>query len=86
MKNKANDEKQRLKDEFISAEHLLIAMTKFNDGGIVDIFNKHNINQDNIYNSVLSVRGSSRVTDQNEESKYKALTKYSIDLTDLAAT
>ena len=86
LKNNANDEKQRLKDEFISAEHLLIAMTKFNDGGIVDIFNKHNINQDNIYNSVLSVRGSSRVTDQNAESKYKALSKYSIDLTDLAAT
>ena len=86
LKNNANDEKQRLKDEFISAEHLLIAMTKFNDGGIVDIFNKHNINQDNIYNSVLSVRGSSSVTDQNAESKYKALSKYSIDLTDLAAT
>ena len=86
LKNNANDEKQRLKDEFISAEHLLIAMTKFIDGGIADIFHKHNINQTNIYNSVLSVRGSSRVTDQNAESKYKALSKYSIDLTELASS
>ncbi|MBI21056.1 MAG: Clp protease, partial [Chloroflexi bacterium] len=86
LKNNANDERQRLKDEFISAEHLLIAMTKFNDGAIIEIFKKHNINQDNIYNSVHSVRGSSRVTDQNAESKYKALSKYSIDLTELASS
>jgi ATP-dependent Clp protease ATP-binding subunit ClpC len=80
----ARAEAKRLKDEFISTEHLLLGLSQVVSGESSDIFKKRNITQERIYQALLEVRGSSRVSDPRAESKYKALQKYSVDLTQLA--
>ena len=81
----AREESKRLKDEFISTEHLLLALAQDGIGGSVGrAFEKRNITKERIYQALLDVRGSQRVTDQRAESKYQALAKYSVDLTGLA--
>ena len=81
----AREEAVRLKDEFISTEHLLLALAQDGiGGGVGRAFEKRNITQERIYRALLEVRGSQRVTDQRAESKYQALEKYSVDLTGLA--
>jgi len=81
----AKDEASRLKDEFIGTEHLLIALTDINDGGVARIFNEFSITKEKIYQVLQKVRGGQRVTDQNPESKYMVLEKYSRNLTKLAS-
>ena len=80
----AKEEADRLKDELIGADHLLVALTKESSGDIAEIFTRLNITEERVYQALLEVRGSARVTDPRAESKYKALSKYSVDLTDLA--
>ena len=81
----AREEAKRMKDEFISTEHLLLALAQEGIGGAVGtIFKKHNVTKHRIYVALHVVRGSQRVTDQRAESKYQALEKYSVDLTGLA--
>ena len=80
----AKEEANRLKDELIGADHLLVAIAKESSGDIAEIFTGHNITEERVYQALLEVRGSARVTDPRAESKYKALSKYSVDLTDLA--
>ena len=80
----AKQEADRLKDELIGADHLLVALAKESSGDIAEIFTGHEITQERVYQALLEVRGSARVTDPRAESKYKALSKYSVDLTDLA--
>jgi ATP-dependent Clp protease ATP-binding subunit ClpC len=80
----AKEEADRLKDELIGADHLLVALTKESSGEIAEIFTRLNITEERVYQALLEVRGSARVTDPRAESKYKALSKYSVDLTDLA--
>ncbi len=81
----ARSEASRLRDEFISTEHLLLGLARENIGGPTgEVFKKRNITQERIYQALLEVRGSARVTDQRAESKYRALEKYSVDLTQLA--
>jgi ATP-dependent Clp protease ATP-binding subunit ClpB len=72
-----------LKDEYVSVEHLLIAMGE-DDGETGRIFRDLGITKDKILAALVDIRGSQRVTDQNPEEKYQALQKYSRDLTDLA--
>jgi ATP-dependent Clp protease ATP-binding subunit ClpB len=72
-----------LKDEYVSVEHLLIAMGEDN-GETGKIFREFGITKDKILAALVDIRGSQRVTDQNPEEKYQALQKYSRDLTDLA--
>ncbi len=72
-----------LKDEYVSVEHLLIAMGE-DDGESGRIFREFGIAKDKILAALVDIRGSQRVTDQNPEEKYQALQKYSRDLTDLA--
>src|ERR1051326_235172 len=72
-----------LKDEYVSVEHLLIAMGE-DDGETGRIFREFGITKDKILAALVDIRGSQRVTDQNPEEKYQALQKYSRDLTDLA--
>ena len=82
---RARDESNRLKDEFISTEHLLLALAQDGiGGGVGKAFEKRNVTQERIYRALQNVRGSQRVTDQRAESKYQALEKYSVDLTGLA--
>ncbi|HEV2967842.1 MAG TPA: ATP-dependent chaperone ClpB [Candidatus Dormibacteraeota bacterium] len=75
----AETEAERLKDEYISTEHLLLALTETN--ALKDAGASH----DTLLKALRQIRGSQRVTDQNPESKYQALEKYGRDLTKLAA-
>ncbi|MDA0676775.1 MAG: AAA family ATPase [Chloroflexi bacterium] len=80
----ARKEADRLKDQFIGTDHLLVSLVSDNAGKLGQLFKRHGITQEKIYQALLEVRGSARVTDPRAESKYKALAKYSIDLTQLA--
>ena len=80
---RAEKEAERLKDDYVSAEHLLIAIAD-GDGAARDILKRHGATKDRIFAVLVDIRGTQRVTDQTPEEKYQALTKYSRDLTDLA--
>jgi ATP-dependent Clp protease ATP-binding subunit ClpC len=80
----ARQEADRLKDEFISTEHLLIAIAGETKGEAAAILAEFGINQEKIYQALRKIRGAHRVTDQHAESKYRALEKYGHDLTELA--
>jgi ATP-dependent Clp protease ATP-binding subunit ClpC len=77
-------EADRLKDEFISTEHLLIAMIGERGGQAAQILQDFSIDREKIYRVLQHIRGGQRVTDSRPESKYRALEKYSRDLTMLA--
>ncbi|GIW21114.1 MAG: chaperone protein ClpB [Candidatus Sericytochromatia bacterium] len=78
----AEMEAQRLKDEYISVEHLFIALADEQDRGpLYSIFKEFGINKEKIYKVLTQVRGSQRVTAQNPEATYEALEKYAHDLT-----
>ncbi len=79
----AEREAEGLKDEYVSVEHLLMAMGA-DDGETGRIFREFGITKDKILAALVDIRGAQRVTDQNPEEKYQALQKYSRDLTDLA--
>jgi ATP-dependent Clp protease ATP-binding subunit ClpB len=76
---------QNFKDEFISVEHLLLAILEAGDSKSAQILSSSGITRDKILKALTAVRGHQRVTDQSPESKYKVLERYSRDLTDLAA-
>ena len=80
----ASAEADRLKDEFVGTEHILIAMAAERDGAASQILRDFGIEQENLYSALRDIRGSQRVTDPHAESKYGALEKYSRDLTMLA--
>jgi ATP-dependent Clp protease ATP-binding subunit ClpB len=79
----AEDEAKRLKDQFISVEHLLLAMTE--DGrGTGRLFKELGITRERLMQALQEIRGSQRVTSQNPEATYEALERYGRDLTQLA--
>ena len=78
---KAYTEAQRLKDELISIDHLLLGITGSTDGAAAQLFREHGINTELVYKAIEAVRGSTRVTDSRAESKYGSLEKYGEDLT-----
>jgi len=80
----AASEADRLKDEFIGTEHLLIAMAAEREGDANTILGDFGIDQEKLYSALQDIRGGQRVTDPRAESKYGALEKYSRDLTMLA--
>ena len=80
----ANAEAERLKDEFIGTEHLLIALASERQGEVARIFKDFGIDQEKLYRALREIRGGHRVTDPRAESKYRSLEKYSTDLTELA--
>jgi len=80
----AGAEADRLKDEFIGTEHLLIAMAGEQKGEAASILHRHGIDQEKVYRALQNIRGGHRVTDARAESKYRSLEKYSRDLTELA--
>ncbi|MCX7911546.1 MAG: AAA family ATPase [Dehalococcoidales bacterium] len=84
LMQRAEEEAKRLKDEFISTEHLLIAIVSEGRGDAAAILNSAGITQENVYAALQKVRGSRRVDDARAESKYRSLKKYSRDLTELA--
>ncbi|MGI6079141.1 MAG: ATP-dependent Clp protease ATP-binding subunit, partial [Fastidiosipilaceae bacterium] len=80
----ARKEMSNFKDEFISVEHLLLALLEI-EGPVSRTLNEMGINRQGVYNVLNEIRGSHKVTDQNPEEKYQALEKYGQDLTQLAA-
>lgn len=73
-----------MRDEYVSMEHILLAMTESSDPGLAGLFKRHGINRAVCLKALTEVRGSQRVTDQDPEDKYQALEKYARNLTDVA--
>src|SRR6266511_3425512 len=71
-------------DEFISTEHVLIAVADEKDGESGKILRQHGVKHDDLIKVIEQTRGGSRITEQNAEENYQALSKYARDLTDLA--
>ncbi|MFN8459586.1 MAG: ATP-dependent chaperone ClpB, partial [Anaerolineae bacterium] len=74
---------ERMKDEYVSTEHLLLALTD-SGGSAAQILHRFGLTRDAVLQALTRIRGSQRVTSQNPESTYEALLKYGRDLTDLA--
>jgi ATP-dependent Clp protease ATP-binding subunit ClpB len=81
---RAFDEAQRLKDEYVSTEHILLAISATEKDPAGQLLVKQGAGHDAILQAMASIRGSHRVTSQNPESTYRALDQYARDLTELA--
>lgn len=79
---RSEGEANNLKDEYISVEHFLLALTERCDAAVV--LSVVGVTKDKILKSLVDVRGGVRITDQNPEEKYEALKKYGKDITELA--
>jgi ATP-dependent Clp protease ATP-binding subunit ClpB len=77
-------EAARMKDEYVSAEHILIAATEEKEGYTARILREGGITKDNIFRVLVEIRGSQSVTDPNPEEKYQALKRYARDFNELA--
>jgi ATP-dependent Clp protease ATP-binding subunit ClpB len=80
----AQKEAEQMQDEYISTEHLLLATAAEKDGASGRILRQHGVNRDDLFKVIEQTRGGARVTDQNAEANYQALSKYAKDLTELA--
>jgi ATP-dependent Clp protease ATP-binding subunit ClpB len=74
----------KMSDEFNSTEHLLLAITDEKDGEAGKLLRQHGVKHDDLLKVVEQMRGGSKITDQNAEQNYQALSKYARDLTELA--
>ena len=74
----------QMQDEFISTEHLLLAITEEKDGDAGKILRQHGVKKEDLFKVIEQMRGGTRITDQNAEQNYQALSKYARDLTEQA--
>jgi ATP-dependent Clp protease ATP-binding subunit ClpB len=81
---RAFDEAQRLKDQYVSTEHILLAISTAERDPAAQLLVRHGASHDAILQAMASIRGSHRVTSQNPEATFRALEQYARDLTDLA--
>ena len=84
MLETANAEAERLHDEFVGVEHLLIAIADEREGESQRLLCERDVDKERLYHALQEVRGSARVQSPHAESHYQALEKYSIDLTEAA--
>ncbi|NJD63291.1 MAG: ATP-dependent chaperone ClpB [Deltaproteobacteria bacterium] len=77
-------EADAFKDEYLSAEHFLLAFASEPQGKVAELLRKHGIGRESLLSALTSIRGSQRITDENPEDKYQALEKYCRDLTEMA--
>src|SRR5579859_6019924 len=82
--DQAARETEPFRDEFVSTEHLLLALARKPRESAGRILAQLGVSHDSILKALVAVRGTQRVTDQNPEAKYQALERYARDLTDLA--
>ena len=82
--DKSFKEADGFKDEYVSTEHLLLAITDMKRDPAQELLARHGATHDAILKALTSVRGSQRITDQNPEAKYQALERYARDLTEQA--
>lgn len=80
----ANEEANRLKDEYISTEHIFLAILTERNTPAARILESAGLTRDRVYDAIQDLRGGQRVTDPQAETKYRTLEKYSRDLTQLA--
>ena len=76
----AEEQAQQMKDEFVSVEHLFLALLEKSRGGVRELFETYHITLENAWKALQSVRGNRRVTTDSPESTYEALGKYGTDL------
>ncbi len=81
----AEDEARKLKDQYISVEHVLLAAID-EAGGVGRLFKEFGLTRERLMQALREVRGNQRVTSQNPEATYEALERYGRDLTKLAST
>src|SRR5947208_3124079 len=81
---RAQKQAESMKDEYVSTEHLLVAIAQDRDGAASHALAAAGVTPDAIFKALVDLRGTQRVTDQNPEDKYQALQRYSKDLTDAA--
>src|SRR2546430_1680685 len=80
----AQKQAETMQDDFVSTEHLLLSISEEKDGDSGKIVRQHGLKRDDLLKVIEQMRGGSRITDQNAEANYQALSKYARDLTDLA--
>ncbi len=80
---RALSEADAFRDEYLSAEHILLAMAS-EPGPVADLLRRHGVTREGLLTALTSIRGTQRITDENPEAKYRALEKYCRDLTDSA--
>ena len=73
-----------MKDEYVSIEHILMAILDEKDGKSAKILSRYGVTKESFLKVLMEIRGSQRITDQNPEEKYQALDRFSRNLTDLA--
>ena len=81
---RARGEAQRLNDDYISAEHLLVAVVQEEHGDTAKVLAESGVDLEKVYQALAGIRGSHRVTDSRAESRYQSLERFSVDLTQLA--
>jgi ATP-dependent Clp protease ATP-binding subunit ClpB len=77
-------EADQFKDEYVSTEHLLIALSNAKGEPVARLLQSHGVTKDAILKVLVSIRGTQKITDPNPEGKYQALQRYTRDLTELA--
>jgi len=82
--NQAQKEATQMRDEYVSVEHILLAITEDREGKAAKILSAHGVTRDAILKALMDIRGSQRVTDETPEDKYQAIERFSRDLTQMA--
>jgi ATP-dependent Clp protease ATP-binding subunit ClpB len=82
--NAAQKEAHKLKDDYISTEHLFLALLKEGTSDAGRILKANGVTEDVLLKALMNIRGSQRVTDPQPEGKYQVLEKYACDITELA--
>lgn len=82
--NNAQKEADKLKDEYISTEHLFLAILKDQSSEASKILRQNSVSEDGVLKAVKEIRGTQRITDPQPEGKYQVLKRYARDITDLA--
>jgi ATP-dependent Clp protease ATP-binding subunit ClpB len=83
--DKAFEEGEKMKDEYVSLEHILLAIANEGEGEAVRILSASGITRDIVLKALVDIRGGQRITDQSPEDKYQALEKFTRDLTAIAS-
>lgn len=84
LMTEAQKEADKLKDEYISTEHLFLAILKDSSSEASKILEKNGVSEDAVLKALMSIRGSQRITDSQPEGKYQVLKRYARDITELA--
>jgi ATP-dependent Clp protease ATP-binding subunit ClpC len=82
--DQANDEANRLKDDYISTEHIFLAIANERNTAVSRVLSENGVTKERIYEIIEIVRGGQRVTDRRAETRYRLLEKFSRDLTKIA--